>query len=519
MNIKKRSIKWIGVGISIVLILILGLVLAVNHYYKAMTVEENPVEFKEIPKYDRNENNTQQEMNQNIAIFGVDKEAIRTDVIFVVNVNTMTNEIKVISVPRDTKVAWTTFQQEKMEELGKGYHEYSKITEMSAYGGLDNLRYFTVNTLEDIMGISIDHYIIVNIDAFRKVVDAIGGVEVDVPRRMQYTDNYQNLSIDLYPGMQLLNGAQAEGLVRWRHNKSYTEQYPMGDIGRIETQQLFLKALAKKILSTNTIDQLFKIINIAYEDLKTDIAFNELKDYVKSASQFDVDHIDFATLPGEAVTEDRSYYKLTQGEVDAFMQKFLYNIDVPIIEEETENTAFKLKETQDNTQPKKKVEVIKEIEDDEPIIIQPYKKDEIKEPTPPNIEEEETKDIENSEGTSDSPNKVDEQVGEKLDETVEEGEDEKIDVGADEKVDEETPEKEGNEENVEQMPPSEIIVEEDPIVNQEIPDNQKEQSEGKEDTPKETPNNTPKQDESKQHTTPNLNEDQVNKDEMEIPVH
>ncbi len=338
--------------------------------YGRIVIKEDKKALANIPVYNRNETEAEGNLNQNIAIFGVDKDGTRTDVIFVVNFNTETDAIKVIAVPRDTKVAWTEFQQNKMAELGKGYHEYSKITEMSAYGGLDNLRYFTVNTLEDIMGIRIDHYAVINIDAFRKIVDAVGGVEVNVPRRMKYTDNWQGLHIDLQPGLQTLNGEQAEGLVRWRHNEDYSEQYAEGDVGRIETQQLFLKALAHKVISDTTSTDLFKIATAIYNDLRTDIKLGDIKDYLKYVSQFKAENITFATLPGEAIRQDKWYYILDQPEVDAFMQKIMYNRDVPIIREDvaapTGKSATSVKESiASDWVPKQKEEVYPEYEQED----------------------------------------------------------------------------------------------------------------------------------------------------------
>lgn len=343
---------------------------AIKMVYDRIVIKEDKKALESIPVYDRNETEAEGDINQNIAIFGVDKDGARTDVIFVVNLNTETDAIKVIAVPRDTKVAWTEYQQDKMAELGKGYLEYSKITEMSAYGGLDNLRYFTVNTLEDIMGIRIDHYAVINIDAFRKIVDAVGGVEVDVPRRMKYTDNYQDLHIDLQPGLQVLDGAQAEGLVRWRHNEDYSEQYAEGDVGRIETQQIFLKALADKIINDSTPSDLFKIATAVYSDLKTDIKLSEVKDYLKYISQFKVENITFATLPGEAVRQDKWYYILDQAEVDAFMQKLMYGRDVPIIREDvtaiTGKSATSVQESNSSDwEPQRQEEVYPEYEQED----------------------------------------------------------------------------------------------------------------------------------------------------------
>lgn len=375
MKGKNKYLKLMGI-IGAILVILMGIgYVILQAIYNGMVIKEDKKKLENIPKYDRNESQEERDINQNIAIFGVDIDEMRTDVIFVVNLNTQTNEIKVIAVPRDTKVTWTPFQQEKMAELNKGYHEYSKITEMSAYGGINNLRYFTVNTLEDIMGLRIDHYAVVNISAFRKIVDAIGGVEVEVPRRMEYNDNYQGLHIDLQPGLQVLNGEQAEGLVRWRHNEDYSEQYAEGDVGRIETQQIFLKALAKKLLSTDTAGQLLKIINTVYSDLKTDIKFNELQTYIGYANQFKLSDITFATLPGEAVREDKWYYILDQAEVDAFMQKFLYNRDVPIKKEpeDTEEIRATTKQPidqQSNKVEKEEEQILKEEEISEEVVIE-----------------------------------------------------------------------------------------------------------------------------------------------------
>ena len=110
-------------------------------------------------------------------------------------------------------------------------------------------------------------------------------------------------------------------------------------------------------MSTDTTGQLLKIINTVYSDLKTDIKFNELKTYISYANQFKLSDITFATLPGEAVREDKWYYVLDQAEVDAFMQKFLYNRDVPIKEEVSKDTGeIRATTKQQIYQPSNKVE-------------------------------------------------------------------------------------------------------------------------------------------------------------------
>lgn len=314
-------------AISAISILIIGgiAVYSVSAIFNKIAIKEelDP----NLPTYDRNEDMQQQDVNLNIAVFGVDKDETRTDVIFVVHFNSETGATKVVAVPRDTKVTWSDYQKEKARELGKSVHDESKITDMSSYGGIDNLRYFTINSLENTLGIKIDHYVVVNIDAFRKIVDAIGGVEVEVPRRMEYSDSSQGLYIDLEPGVQVLNGEQAEGLVRWRHNDDYSEQYGEGDVGRIETQQIFLEAFAKKVLSPSTIKSLPKIANIVYSDLRTDIGLKEISSYLGYINKVKLDQLSFYTLPGEAAYENRRwYYLLDYDQIDSFVMEHFNDI-------------------------------------------------------------------------------------------------------------------------------------------------------------------------------------------------
>ena len=136
-------------------------------------------------------------LHRNIAVFGTDAGGTRTDVIFVVNFNSETKEINVVNVPRDTKVDWSAEQRENMVDLGKSAPWTTKINEMTAYSGMDNIRESTINELETMFEIEIDNYIIVSLDAFRQIVDAIGGVDMYVPQDMYYQDSYQGLYINL----------------------------------------------------------------------------------------------------------------------------------------------------------------------------------------------------------------------------------------------------------------------------------------------------------------------------------
>ncbi len=266
----------------------------------------------------------EKDINETLAVFGVDADGYRTDVIFVVNYNSQTNKVKVVSVPRDTKVEWTDTQKQKLKQHKGNSVAISKINEMSSYGGIENIRDFTVDEIENLLGIEIDNYVIVTIDAFRQIVDAIGGVEVDVPvlsgNGLHYDDYAQGLHIHLNPGLQVLDGVQAEGLVRYR--KGYAE----GDVGRIKTQQLFLSAFADKLLTPNTLTKLPQIVPVLFTSIKTDMPLTEIPQYYSHLKKFDLEHLSFNIIPGEAKYQGgKSYFIPSMNEMKQFADEIFFD--------------------------------------------------------------------------------------------------------------------------------------------------------------------------------------------------
>lgn len=259
-------------------------------------------------------------INKTLAVFGVDEEGYRTDVIFVVNYNSETGKSRVISIPRDTKVDWSEEQQAKMKEI-KGYSvSVSKINEMTSYVGMEHIKEFTVPEIEELLDIQIDNYIIITIDAFKQIVDAIGGVEVDVPvlngNGLHYDDNSQDLHIHLNPGLQILDGEAAEGLVRFR--KGYVE----GDVGRIKTQQLFLEAFAKKVTSPQIITKIPNIIKTIFDTVSTDIKLSEISNYVPYLKSLRADQVTFNIIPGEGqYIGSKSYFIVDEEAMPDFLKE------------------------------------------------------------------------------------------------------------------------------------------------------------------------------------------------------
>ena len=225
----------------------------------------------------------------NVAVFGVDKDETRTDVAFVVHYDSEQESIQLISVPRDTRVDVC----EEVEDLLGGRYGVTKFNAVHAYGGKEHGPEAAILQMEDLLGISIDHYVKINFDALVEIVDAVGGVEVDVPQDMKWDmSDTGDITIDLKKGLQTLDGDHALQLVRFR-------RYADGDVGRIQVQQMFLKALAEKVLSTESIvKNIGDYIKVMYKHVDTDVSLTDAVKYANYITKVDMDKISMETLPG-----------------------------------------------------------------------------------------------------------------------------------------------------------------------------------------------------------------------------
>lgn len=245
--------------------------------------------------------NTEEEVNTktNIAVFGTDKDGFRTDVNFVVSFDSETKAIALVQVPRDTKVKLTNEMISSMKQRGRSIpdiHGYGicKFGEVHAYAGIDYANEFSVKMLEDLLGIKIDYYVKVDIQGFKDIVDAIGGVDMMVEEDLNYEDPFQDLYIHLKAGYQHLDGDKAEQLVRFR------EGYAQKDLKRIEVQQQFMKAFIEKIVSTDTLlNNLPDLIYTAFKYVKTDFGITDALKYVKYIKDISMDNVTMETIPGE----------------------------------------------------------------------------------------------------------------------------------------------------------------------------------------------------------------------------
>jgi len=153
-----------------------------------------------------------------------------------------------------------------------------------------------------LLGLPIERHLKVNLAAVTKVADALGGVEVDVPKRMVYQDRTQGLYIDLYPGVQVLKGEALEGFLRFRHDET-------GDLGRMERQRMVINQVFRKLAQPATLAQLPALLRIAGQDIHTDLSPLELTQLMAAMA-----HTKLSTdrLPGREYWEnDLSYWMPT----------------------------------------------------------------------------------------------------------------------------------------------------------------------------------------------------------------
>ena len=198
-------------------------------------------------------------------IGAVDIDETRTDAMMVCGFNTKTKQIDILNIPRDT-----------MSDVArKGAAK--KIN--AAYGTSKGIEQ-TKAEVKKLIGFSPDYHIIVNFQGIADIVDAIGGVDYEVPFRMYYQDPSQDLSIDFQPGMQHMDGGQVVEFLRWRKNnggvKTGDPNYTGGDEERIDKQQEFLQYLATQVLDLKNTSKIPQIAKAVFDNVKTDFTWGEM---------------------------------------------------------------------------------------------------------------------------------------------------------------------------------------------------------------------------------------------------
>ncbi len=211
-------------------------------------------------------------------------------------------KISVLSIPRDTRIVMDR-------------HGVQKINAANVIGGPAVAAKEVSNLLE---GVAIDRYIRINVQGVEKLIDALGGVTVYVPKDMKYQDDFQHLYINLKQGKQHLNGDQALQLLRFRYDQD-------GDIGRIQRQQMVMRALMEQTLNPTILTRVPKILAVIQSHLDTNLSVEELAALVGFGIKTDRQQVKMLMLPGEANGNGRhsiSYWLPNRSRIKTLVAKY-----------------------------------------------------------------------------------------------------------------------------------------------------------------------------------------------------
>ena len=244
----------------------------------------------------------------NILLLGIDNGDLenpgspqRTDTMMVLSISKEEGTIHLLSIPRDTKVTIP------------GHKGSDKIAHAFFYGGTDLAK----RTVEDLLQLPIHHFMVIDWQAFIKTIDQLGGVDLYVENNMHYEDPYANLEIHLSKGYQHLDGSQAGQYVRFRSDE-------LGDIGRVQRQQRFLKAFTEQTLQVSTLLKLPAFLRTYEQYVTTDITGYEMVKLANQLKSFRTGNLYTEMLPGNFATIDGlSYWVHDQEQTRLLVERIL----------------------------------------------------------------------------------------------------------------------------------------------------------------------------------------------------
>lgn len=249
-------------------------------------------------------------------LMGTDDGNGNADTLMVASYDVKEQKVGVVSVPRDTIV-------------DRDWSRYPKIN--GAYSrGVEQVR----KEVSHLLGIPIDYYIKVDIKAFVALVDEVDGVDFNVPVDMNYDDPWQNLSIHYKKGMQHLTGQQALEVVRFRHNNDMSGY---SDVGRTQTQQALLTAVARKVLSWGNVPKVASFVDIFADYVDTDLSVSDMVYFATQAIYMDLDTgVSTKTLEGRGDANYKGYswcYELDRVKTLADINAMLNPYTTPVTED------------------------------------------------------------------------------------------------------------------------------------------------------------------------------------------
>ena len=288
---RRRRIRWDRILILLVLLLVAVVALAGATVYAYLNMVRIPHATQVVKSTERPPETLTNRVN--ILLLGVDDKdkenpgdtARRSDTMMVASIRPEDGTINLLSLPRDTKVTIP------------GHKGYDKINHAYAYGGAQLAK----STVEQFLQIPINYYVVIDWQAFINTIDTLGGVDLYVEHDMNYHDPYAELDIDITKGYQHLDGEKAGQYVRFRSDE-------LGDIGRVQRQQRFLKALAKETMQVSTIFKVPALVNTLNQYVDTDMSAMTMMKVGNSLKSFNSNDLTTEMLPGDFATIDGLSY-------------------------------------------------------------------------------------------------------------------------------------------------------------------------------------------------------------------
>ena len=334
---KKKTGKKVLLVILIILIILIG-------WFTYRTIRNGGGLGGMLATIAGHDENTKKNLKEiKVLILGVstDLDSELTDTIMVASYNPNTQKANLLSIPRDTFT-------------GKNKSKATASQKINALYNINKSPKKTLEAVNELTGLDIEYFIVVKTEALIEVVNAIGGVEFNVPIDMKYDDPTQDLHIDLKAGLQKLDGDKAEQLLRWRHSNNikgvgmttYPSEYGNDDFGRMRTQRDFIVATMKQTLKPGNIFKIGQLLEIANKNVDTNIELSLAKDYVPYLVEFNTDEMKTATLPGTTPdvkdTNNVSVFVVNKTETKELIDSMFFS-------EETENEESLTNTIENNT--------------------------------------------------------------------------------------------------------------------------------------------------------------------------
>lgn len=310
MRPRRRKIRWTRLVLLLIILLVVLGSLSWAAVYTYKKISSAPVFNAKVEMSKQSEPVSN---HINILLMGVDDgdkqdtgDAKRSDTMIVASINPEDGKVNLLSIPRDTRVTIP------------GYKGAEKITHAYFYGGSQ----LAVRTVQDMLHLPIHHWIVIDWQAFIKTIDLLGGVDLYVENNMHYEDPYADLVIKLSKGYQHLDGNQAGQYVRFRSDE-------LGDIGRVQRQQRFLKALAEQTFQIGNIPKLPAFIRTIDEYVTTDMTGFEMVKLVNNLKYFRPGNMSAEILPGNFATIDGlSYWVYDKEQTKQLIERMFSNDNV-----------------------------------------------------------------------------------------------------------------------------------------------------------------------------------------------